>query len=70
MNVWNIKSLNKGRRGTAQESAVAIHIFATAFRLEVHWRTLHGSHCSQDNIVFGYGGNKDLCIVFPWQNCY
>lgn len=70
MNVWDIKRLNKGRRGIAQKLAATIHTCVTAFRLEVERRTLRGSYCSQNNIVLVYDGDRDLCIFFPWQNCY
>lgn len=30
MNVWNIKTLPKGRRGLAQSLAVAVHIWDSA----------------------------------------
>lgn len=51
-------------QGLAQSSAVAF-IFGTALQSEQ--RMLLGSDCSQDNTVFVYGGNQDLCIFFPWQ---
>lgn len=64
MNVWNIKRLNKGRRGIAQKSAVTIHTFAIAFRLEVNRRMLHGSYCRRDNIVF-VGKTKIFAYFSP-----
>lgn len=65
MNVWNIKHLNKGRRGIAQKYAAVIHTWLMAFRLEVKQRTLRGSHCSQNNIVFVDDGDKNLCRFSP-----